>query len=386
MLRRFMRVGSLEIAPGALLAPMEAVTDLPFRTVCEELGAVLTFTEFLSAEALTRGARKAVDRMWPSLDGRAFAVQIFGREPDALARAAEMAVGVGASIVDINMGCPAKKVTAGLCGSALMREPDLAARLVAAVRRAVPAAIPVTVKHRTGWDECSINAPEFAQRLVDAGAAMITVHGRTRAQGFSGEAQHAPIAAVRAALPKTVPVIGNGDVKDVAAWDRMRRATGCDAVMIGRGSMGNPWLFRSIAAVARGAEDPGPPTIEDRRKVWRRHAELTLTHAPEKMRVHELRKTLAWYSRGLWGGSQLRQRSFTTTDVSALKDMTERMFDDAAAVEASTGAVPRVSPASAVAKAIRRHGGRGGHDEVEPRLGGDTLSVNAPAPATVAAS
>ena len=387
MLRRFMRVGSLEIAPGALLAPMEAVTDLAFRTVCEELGAALTFTEFLSAEALTRGARKAVDRMWPSLEGRAFAVQIFGREPDALARAAEMAVGVGAAIVDINMGCPAKKVTAGLCGSALMREPDLAARLVAAVRRAVPAAIPVTVKHRTGWDECSINAPEFAQRLVDAGAAMITVHGRTRAQGFSGEAQHAPIAAVRAALPPSVPVIGNGDVKNVAAWERMRVATGCDAVMIGRGSMGNPWLFRSIAAVARGAEDPGPPTIEDRRRVWRRHAELTLAYAPEKMRVHELRKTMAWYSRGLWGGSQLRQRSFTTTEVSALKDMTELMFDAAAGVEATTGAVPRVAPASAVAKAIRRHGGRGGHDEAEPPLMEEAVTMNAPAaPAPVAAS
>jgi nifR3 family TIM-barrel protein len=361
-----MRVGSLEISPGALLAPMEAVTDLPFRTVCEELGAVLTFTEFLSAEALTRGARKAIDRMWPSLGGRRFAVQIFGREPDALGRAAEMAVDVGASIVDINMGCPAKKVTAGLCGSALMREPELAAGLVAAVRRVVPSAIPVTVKHRTGWDESSITAPEFARRLVDAGAAMITVHGRTRAQGFSGEAQHAPIAAVRAALPTSIPVVGNGDVKDIAAWERMRRATGCDAVMVGRGSMGNPWFFRSLAALARGEDDPGPPTLDERRAVWRRHAELTLTHAPEKMRVHELRKTLAWYSRGLWGGSQLRQRSFTTTDVSALKDMTEEFFDVVGGVVSETGAIPRVAPASPVDKAIRRHGGRGGHDQLEP--------------------
>jgi len=138
--------------------------------------------------------------------------------------------------------------------------------------------------------------------------------------------------------------------------------------------------------VARGAADPGPPTIEDRRKVWRRHAELTLAHAPEKMRVHELRKTLAWYSRGLWGGSQLRQRSFTTTDVSALKEMTELMFDDAAAVEARTGAAPRVHPPSAVAKAIRRHGGRGGHDAVEPPFGEAAVGVNAPASAPVAAS
>ena len=137
---------------------MEAVTDLPFRTVCEELGAALTFTEFLSAEALTRGAAKALGRMWPSLDGRKFAVQIFGREPEALARAADMAADVGATIVDINMGCPAKKVTAGMCGSALMREPALAAELVAAVRRVLPARIPVTVKHRAGWDDSCLNA------------------------------------------------------------------------------------------------------------------------------------------------------------------------------------------------------------------------------------
>jgi tRNA-dihydrouridine synthase B len=322
-----MRIGSVDIAEGALLAPMEAVTDLPFRTVCEELGAALTFTEFLSAEALTRGARKAIDRMWPSLGGRRFVVQIFGREPDALARAAEMAVDVGASIVDINMGCPAKKVTAGLCGSALMREPELAASLVAAVRRVAPAGVPVTVKHRTGWDESSINAPAFARRLVDAGAAMITVHGRTRAQGFTGLARFEPIAAVRAALPAHVPVIGNGDVKDVAGHRRMKEATGCDSVMIGRGSMGNPWIFRSIAAIERGEPDPGPPLLPERRRVWARHAELVLEHAHPKMRVHELRKTLAWYSRGLYGGAQLRQASFASSDVDTLRRLGETFFD-----------------------------------------------------------
>src|SRR5262245_897002 len=308
--RLLMRIGDIQLTPGALLAPMEAVTDLPFRTVCEELGAALTFTEFLSAEALTRGATKALGRMWPSLGGRRFAVQIFGREPDALARAAGMAVDVGAAIVDINMGCPAKKVTAGACGSALMREPALAAELVAAVRRAVPAAIPVTVKHRAGWDDSSLNAAEFARALVDAGAAMITVHGRTRAQGFSGSARLEPIAAVRAALPREVPVVGNGDVKDVPAYQRMKSETGCDGVMIGRGSMGNPWFFRTLAALERGEPDPGAPTLAERCAVWRRHAALVEERSPEKMRLHELRKTLAWYSRGLFGGSQLRQRSF----------------------------------------------------------------------------
>src|SRR5438045_8491203 len=153
-----------------------------------------------------------------------------------------------------------------------MREPALAASLVTAVRRAVPAAIPVTVKHRAGWDDGSLNAPEFALRLVDAGAAMITVHGRTRAQGFSGSVRLEPIGAVRAALPAEIPVVGNGDVKDVAAYRRMKAETSCDGVMIGRGAMGNPWFFRTLAALERGGPDPGPPALAERRAVWRRHA------------------------------------------------------------------------------------------------------------------
>jgi nifR3 family TIM-barrel protein len=360
-----MRVGTLEISPAVLLAPMEAVTDLPFRTICEELGAALTFTEFLSAEALTRGAAKTLGRMWPSLGGRRFAVQIFGREPDALARAAGMAVDIGASIIDINMGCPAKKVTAGACGSALMREPALAASLVTAVRRAVPAAIPVTVKHRAGWDDCSLNAPEFALRLVDAGAAMITVHGRTRAQGFSGAVRLEPIAAVRAALPREIPVVGNGDVKDVAAFRRMKAETGCDAVMIGRGAMGNPWLFRTLAALERGDEDPGPPTLVEKRDVWRRHAALVLEHSPEKMRVHEVRKTLAWYSRGLFGGSHLRQRGFSVDEPQALLELGETFFADLDVRERAGRDDVRTAPADAVAKSIARNGRRDSFDQVE---------------------
>ena len=360
-----MRVAHLDLGPGPLLAPMEAVTDLAFRTVCEELGAALTFTEFLSADALTRGAAKVMGRMWPSMGGRRFAVQVFGREPAVLARAAEMAADVGASIVDINMGCPAKKVTAGLCGSALMREPELAVSLVRAVRQALPASIPVTVKHRAGWDDSSINAAEFACRLVDAGAAMITVHGRTRAQGFSGSVRLAPIAAVRAALPPEIPVIGNGDVKTVADHQRMKAETGCNAVMIGRGAMGNPWLFRTLRALERGEPDPGEPTLEERSVVWRRHAALALEHSVERMRVHELRKTLAWYSRGLRGGADLRQRAGGEKNVSALVDMGEAFFARVIEWTRAAGGDPAavaVSPADPVAKSIarqdRREGGR----------------------------
>jgi tRNA-dihydrouridine synthase B len=359
-----MRVGTLTLEPGALLAPMEAVTDLPFRTICEELGAALTYTEFLSADALTRGATKAIARMWPSREGRRFAVQIFGRQPDVLARAAEMAVDVGASVLDINMGCPAKRVTSGLCGSALMREPDLAVEIVKTVRRAVPAAIPVTVKHRLGWDEGSINAATFARRLVDAGAALITVHGRTRAQGFSGEARWSAIAEVRAALPPEIPVVANGDVKTVAQWQRAREESGCDAVMVGRGAMGNPWFFRTLAALSRGEADPGPPTLSERHATWRRHADLVLQYAVERMWIHELRKTLAWYSRGLRGGAELRQRAGEHKDPGALLDLGESFWQKMQAL--GDGGHALTVPADPVAKSLARHERGGGRHTEAP--------------------
>jgi tRNA-dihydrouridine synthase B len=359
-----MLIGNVDIGPGALLAPMEAVTDLPFRTVCEEHGAALTTTEFLSAQALTRGAVKAKGRMWKSLGERRFAVQVFGREPEVLARAAVMAADIGASIVDINMGCPARKVTAGLCGSALMREPDLAARIVATVRAALPAGVPVTVKHRAGWDDLSLNAADFARRMVDAGAALVTVHGRTRAQGFSGAVRLAPIAEVRRALPQTIPVVGNGDVNGVAAYLDMKHETGCDAVMIGRGARGNPWLFRDIRAIEEGRPLPEPPGVGERREVWRRHADLVCEYAAPKMVLHEVRKTLAWYSRGLHCGAELRHRCFAESDPKQLLDLGESFFARLAEREASqSGDVHEPAPGPET-KCLQRHARRqAGHVE-----------------------
>ena len=350
-----MRIGDVDIGSGALLAPMEAVTDLAFRTVCEEQGAALTFTEFLSAQALTRGAVKATGRMWASLGGRRFAVQVFGREPEVLARAAQMAADIGASIVDINMGCPARKVTAGLCGSALMREPDLAARIVDAVRTALPASIPVTVKHRAGWDDLSLNAAGFARRMVDAGAALITVHGRTRSQGFAGTVRLAAIAEVRATLPRHIPVVGNGDVKSVADYLAMKGATNCDSVMIGRACRGNPWLFRDVRAIEEGKPVPAPPSITERRVVWRRHADLVVEYAAPKMALHELRKTLAWYSRGLFSGAELRHRCFAETNPSALLDLGEGFFARLAVREASHGSDLGEPPSPPETKCQERH-------------------------------
>jgi nifR3 family TIM-barrel protein len=303
-----MRVGNVHISTPVLLAPMAAVTDLPFRTVCEEFGVGFTITEFLSANAIQAGDTKTTDKMTASLNGRAFGVQIFGREDEPMSAAAKLAVSIGASIVDINMGCPAKRVVAGACGSALMKEVELAQHIVRIVAEAVPADVPVTVKHRAGWDMMHLNAPEFACAMVEAGAKMITVHGRTRTQGFSGVTDLEIIRRVREQVPSDIPVVGNGDVIDIDGYMRMREATGCDAVMIGRGAMGNPWLFRRLRSVLEGHDDPGEPSIEERQATFTRHLELILELKAGRKLLHEVRKASAWYAKGLHGCNALRQQ------------------------------------------------------------------------------
>lgn len=360
-----MRVGNIVVDPPVVLAPMAAVTDLPFRTVAEEHGVGLTITEFLSAHALAVGDKKAQGKMTASLAGRKFGVQIFGREEEPMAKAAQMAVAIGASLVDINMGCPAKRVVAGECGSALMREPEIAQRLVRAVVGAVPADVPVTVKHRAGWDQAHRNAPEFACALVEAGAQMITVHGRTRTQGFAGSSDREIIRLVREAVPRRVPVVGNGDVVDVAGYVRMREETGCDAVMIGRGALGNPWLFARIAAVAAGRPDPGPPTIEERRDVFRRHVGLILELRTTPRMLHEVRKACAWYARGLYGCNRLRLDVWSAPDVPAAVAIVEAYFASLLARRAQLGLPPEADRAEMDATPVGEGGGERPRAEAE---------------------
>jgi tRNA-dihydrouridine synthase B len=321
-----MQIGNLTIDTPVILAPMAAVTDLPFRTVCEEFGVGLTITEFLSAHALAVGDPKTTGKLTASLDGRRFGVQIFGREEAMMEEAARLAVSIGASLVDINMGCPAKRVVAGECGSALMREPAIAQALVRAVVRAVPADVPVTVKHRAGWNQDHRNAPEFACALVEAGAKMITVHGRTRTQGFSGKSDPDIIRLVREAVPTHIPVVGNGDVVDVDGYLRLREQTGCDAVMIGRGAMGNPWLFARLREVAAGRPDPGPPALSERLAVYRRHVDLIERLRGGPRAIHEVRKACAWYARGLYGCNTLRLAVWEAPDLAAARSLVEDYF------------------------------------------------------------
>ena len=321
-----MRIGDIPVETPVILAPMAAVTDLPFRTICEDFGVGLTITEFLSAHALSAGDKKTTGKLTASLDGRQFGVQIFGREEHMMHDAAKIAVAIGASLVDINMGCPAKRVVAGECGSALMREPEIAQRLVRAVVGAVPAHIPVTVKHRAGWDQAHRNAPEFACALVEAGAQMITVHGRTRTQGFSGTSDSEIIRLVREAVPSHIPVVGNGDVITVEDFQRMRETTGCDAVMIGRGALGNPWLFSRLRAVCAGLPDPGAPTLDERLSVYRRHVDLIEQLRGGPRTLHEVRKACAWYARGLYGCNALRIRVWEAPDLAAARQLVEDYF------------------------------------------------------------
>ena len=321
-----LKIGSLHIDTPVLLAPMAAVTDLPFRSIVEQFGVGITVTEFLSANAISAGDQRTVDKMTPSLNGRQFGVQIFGREDGPMIQAAQLAVSIGASLVDINMGCPAKRVVAGACGSALMRETELAQHIVKTVISAVPDDMPVTVKHRAGWDHKDLNAPEFACAMVEAGAKMVTVHGRTRSQGYSGHSSLDIIRKVREAVPSHIPVVGNGDVKEVEHYLRMREETGCDAVMIGRGALGNPWLFRSIEAICRNEKDPGPPTIEERIDVYRQHLNLIMEHKKGPKLLHEVRKAVAWYAKGLRGCNNLRKKVWKLERVEEVIQSTEDYF------------------------------------------------------------
>jgi tRNA-dihydrouridine synthase B len=268
-----MYIGSLQIEPPTFLAPMAAVSDLPFRRLCREYGVGLVTTELISVNGLVLGRGKAAEKSRSLLrthpDERPRGVQLFGSDPVLVAEAAQLAVEEGADLIDFNMGCPVAKVCRLGAGAALLKDPAHAARLVEAAAKAVK--VPVTAKLRAGWDAPG-EGLEVARRLVDAGASAIAVHARTRTQGFSGRADWRVITALKEAL--SVPVIGNGDVASPADALAMQAETGCDGVMIGRGAMGLPVLFREIARALRGEPWEWPPSLATRAAGLHRHLEL----------------------------------------------------------------------------------------------------------------
>ena len=285
----------LELPEGLILAPMAGVTDYAFREICVRLGAKVTVTEMVSAKALCYGDKKTASLLRRN-QGALCGVQIFGSEPEFMARGSQLALELsGADFVDINMGCPMPKIVNNGEGSALMKDPALAGRIVRAVRDAVP--VPVTVKTRKGWDKGHVNVVELAKVLEDNGAAAIAVHGRTKTMLYSGVADWDVIAQVKRAV--SIPVIANGDIVSPEAALRCRNRTGADALMIGRGAFGDPWLFAQCRAALAGLPIPQRPPLAERMEVALAQIELAREDKGEHIACLEARKQLAWYLRGV---------------------------------------------------------------------------------------
>lgn len=301
---RSLKIGNVGLSSPFLLAPLAGITDGPFRRLCAEQGAALVYSEMVSAKGLWY-KDKNTGKLLEILDGeKPVAYQLFGHEPEIMAFAARELEGCGNVIFDINMGCPVPKIVKNGEGSALMKNPDLAHDVIAAAVKNTSK--PVTVKIRAGWDAASVNAVEVARAAADAGAAAIAVHGRTREQYYSGKADWSVIAAVKSAVD--IPVIGNGDVTDAASGLRMMEETGCDFVMVGRGALGNPWIFAELNAAWRGEPLPPPPTKEDKKQMMLRHFGDVLELKGEYVAVREMRKHVGWYLKGVPGAAAFRGR------------------------------------------------------------------------------
>ncbi len=313
-----------------ILAPMAGVSEAPFRQVCRALGADVLMTEFLSSEAIRRGIRKTIEGAEFEEVERPIGVQIYGADPDSMARAAAIVTeAYQPDFLDINFGCPVKKVVQRNGGSGCLRDMDLVNRIIRAVVSATH--LPVTVKTRSGWNDETRTPVEIALRMQDAGARAFTLHARTRTQMFTGKANWDEIARVVQALE--IPVIGNGDVNSAEDVVRMRDHTACAGVMVGRGSFGNPWLFRDAHALLLGQPKPPAPDAVERFSVALAHAQLAVRlQGDSRHTVVEFRKHFGWYTKGLPGASALRQRLFHVETMAEAEAIFQDYLEPAVAV------------------------------------------------------
>ena len=309
-----MKIGDIELSGYAALAPMAGVADRAFRELCMSFGAGCCVSEMVSSKGIAYNSQKSADLMELSPAEHPCGVQIFGREPDTMASAAVFALRYGPDFIDINMGCPAPKISSGGSGSALMKEPGLCGHIIRAVADAVD--IPVTVKIRAGYDGEHINAPEIARIAEANGAAAITVHGRTREQFYSGKSDHAIIREVKRAV--SIPVIGNGDVVDAKSAEMLYEDTGADYIMIGRGALGNPWIFREVNAYLERGEFVPPPDLDEKLSVLRDHITRIVELKGEYIGMCEARKHTAYYLKGFRSAAKLRSMAFAMETVDDL--------------------------------------------------------------------
>lgn len=319
-----MQIRSLHLPGGAVLAPMAGVTDLPFRLLCREMGSALAVTEMVSAKGFlcapqNQPAIRALLARAPQ-EGPV-ALQLFGHEPQSVARAVARLSDAGFAAIDLNMGCPARKITGGGDGSALLSDLPLAARIIDAARKATQ--LPLMVKTRLGWDADTIVAVPFARMAEEMGADILTVHGRTRMQFYAGQADWETIAAVKAAV--RIRVIGNGDIATGEDALLRMRQSGCDAVMVGRGALGNPWIFREINQALAGAAVTRP-SARERVDTARRHARMLMAWKGERVALREMRKHGAWYTSGLPGAAQARVRVQQATTLNELEEALRVIF------------------------------------------------------------
>ncbi len=303
-----LKIGNVNIDGSVFLAPMAGVCNSAFRKIIKEMGCSLVFAEMVSDKGLIYNSQKTKDMLYFEECERPIAQQIFGSDKDTFVEAAKMVYDImKPDIIDINMGCPVPKVAVkSQAGAALLKSPDKIREIVSAVVNAVP--VPVTVKIRSGWDANSINAVEVAKICEEAGASAITVHGRTRSQGYSGKADLDIIKAVKESV--SIPVIGNGDVVSLETARNMLEYTGCDAIMIGRGVLGNPWLIKEIDTYLRTDEVISKPTYEDKINMCYHHLDYLLKIKTEKVAVLEMRSHVSWYIKGMPGAQQVKNLVF----------------------------------------------------------------------------